>query len=207
MYGAEPCAARAFAPVLAEAPEAAAWPVAATAASVPPSSALTNTAMTRMNRVLRDKGPRLVVGSRMVFLKAPADRAGFGSGRDARPGDTASQRCFPERVSVSKRPGCRAVSDHSRHERTFAHSYHRIWWYLMTRETAYPAATGSSPAAAEPASIRYFYGVRGSRTTSAGWLARQGFAYSARAERRLRSDLGQHPAALWTNRRGNCLAA
>jgi hypothetical protein len=78
MYGAEPCAARAFAPVLAGVPKAAAWPVAATAASVPPSNALTDTAMTRMNRVLRDKGARLMVGSRMIFLKAPADLADFG---------------------------------------------------------------------------------------------------------------------------------
>jgi len=36
----------------------------------------------------------------MIFLEAPADRAGFGPGRDAPSGDTASQRCFPERVSV-----------------------------------------------------------------------------------------------------------
>jgi hypothetical protein len=71
MYGAEPCAARAFAPGLAGlagAAGAAGWPVAATAASVPPSRALAGTAMTRKNRVLRDKGARLLVGSRMIFL-------------------------------------------------------------------------------------------------------------------------------------------
>jgi hypothetical protein len=47
--------------------------VAASAASVPPSSAPIDTVMTRTNRVLRDKGARLEVGSRIVFLK---DRAG-----------------------------------------------------------------------------------------------------------------------------------
>jgi hypothetical protein len=68
MYGAEPCAARAFAPGLPGLAGAAGWPVAATAASVPPSRALADTAMTRKNRVLRDKGARLLVGSRMIFL-------------------------------------------------------------------------------------------------------------------------------------------
>jgi hypothetical protein len=95
MYGAEPCAARAFAPLLAGVPEAAAWPVAATAASVPPSSALADTAMTRTNRVLRDTGARLMVGSRMIFLKAPADLADFGFGpRSPHLAIRASQRCF-----------------------------------------------------------------------------------------------------------------
>src|SRR6266487_1241939 len=207
MYGAEPCAARAFAPVLAGAPEAEAWPVAASAASVPPSSALTDTAMTRANRFLRDNGARPVVGNRMIVLNAPADRAGSGSGRDALPGGTASQRRFSEPVSVSKHPGRAAVNDHGRHERTFAHLYHRIWWYLMTRETAYPAATGGSPAAAEPAGIRYFYGVSGSRTTSAGWLARMGFADPARAERLLLTDLGVTAAELRTDPLVTAIAA
>ena len=69
----------------------------------------------------------------------------------------------------------------------------------MTREIAYPAATGGSPAAAEPAGIRYFYGVSGSRTTSAGWLARMGFADPARAERLLLTDLGVTAAELRTD--------
>src|SRR5207244_10673495 len=72
-------------------------------------------------------------------------------------------------------------------------------WYRMTRETVYPAATGGSPAAAEPAGIRYFYGVSGSRTTSAGWLARMGFADPARAERLLLADLGVTAAELRTD--------
>src|SRR5437763_10496829 len=96
MYGADPCAARAFARALAGPPEAAGWPAAATAASVPPSSALTDTAMTRMNRVLRDKGERLMAGSRMIFLKAPAGFSGFGQAEIPPPGSTATQRCFPE---------------------------------------------------------------------------------------------------------------
>src|SRR5580692_3805565 len=75
----------------------------------------------------------------------------------------------------------------------------RRGWYLMTRETVYPAATGGSPAAAEPAGIRYFYGVSGSRTTSAGWLARMGFADPARAERLLLADLGVTAAELRTD--------
>src|SRR5437764_1278742 len=79
-------------------PEAAGWPAAATAASVPPSSALTDTAMTRMNRVLRDKGERLMAGSRMIFLKAPAGFSGFGQAEIPPLGSTATQRCFPEHV-------------------------------------------------------------------------------------------------------------
>ena len=76
MYGAEPCAARAFARTLAGLPEAEGRPVAATAASVPPSSAPTDTAMTRTNRVLRDQGARLMMGSRIVYLEGSAGSVG-----------------------------------------------------------------------------------------------------------------------------------
>jgi len=51
--------------------------------------------------------------------------------------------------------------------------------------------TGGSPAAAEPAGIRYFYGGEWfADPRPAGWLARMGFADPARAERLLLTDLG-----------------
>jgi hypothetical protein len=87
MYGAEPCAARALpegAPPEVALPEGAlpegappeAALVAATAASVPPSSALTATATTRTIRFLGDSDERLMAGSRMIFLEGRSGRSG-----------------------------------------------------------------------------------------------------------------------------------
>src|SRR5690242_17704577 len=55
------------------------------------------------------------------------------------------------------------------------------------------------PAQRNPPVIRQFYWVSGSRTTSAGWLARMGFADPARAERLLLTDLGVRAAELRTD--------
>ena len=61
-----------------------------------------------------------------------------------------------------------------------------------TRPAAHPAQRNR-------AGIRYFYGVSGSRTTLAGWLARMGFADAARAELLLLTDLGATAAELRTD--------
>jgi hypothetical protein len=58
-----------------------------------------------MNRVLWDKGERLMAGSRMIFLKAPADSVGPRSPRSAvRHHSGVSQSTFLEQNAQAALP-------------------------------------------------------------------------------------------------------